>query len=58
MDTYTKVSGSMDSNTVQVCGEELEVILILANGNLEKQMAMEFILGSMVIDTKDSLRHV
>jgi hypothetical protein len=43
---------------VLVCGEELVEIHILDNGNLEKQMVMEYILGSMVIGMKDNSKRV
>ena len=43
---------------VQVCGEEQKVIHILDNGNSEKQMVMEYILGLMVIGMKDNSRRV
>ena len=40
------------------CGKEPKETLMLVNGNLEKQMAMEFTLGSMVIDMKVNLKIV
>ena len=40
------------------CGKEPKETLMLVNGNLEKQMAMEFTLGSMVIDIKVNLKIV
>ena len=48
----------MASNMAQVYGQEEKEILILDNGKKEKLMVMEFILGSMEIVIKDSLKTV
>ena len=50
-----KDSGSMASSMALESGEEPKVILISENGDKERQMVMEFILGLMVIDMKENL---
>jgi hypothetical protein len=45
MENFIKDNGQMVSNMVLECGKVLKVILILENGDMEKLMDMEYILG-------------
>lgn len=51
-------SGLMGIKMAQGYGEDLRVILTLESGKMAKQMDTVSILGSMVIDTKASLKTV
>lgn len=51
-----KGNGLMEWRADQEFGEDQMAILILDNGVMDKQMAMEFIHGLMEIDMKDNLR--
>lgn len=53
-----KDNGSMEWSKALGCGEEPKVIHTSANGNMEKQMVMEYTLGWMEIDTKVSFHNV
>lgn len=56
--SFMKESGLMDSSTVLECGKELKGIVILENGEWEKQMAMVFMYGSMGIVMKVNSNNV
>lgn len=56
MAKHMKDNGLMEWRADQESGEDQMGILILDNGVMDKQMAMEFIHGLMEIDTKDNLR--
>ncbi len=58
MESCMKGSGWMDSNMVQVFGEEEKETLISGSGKKEKLMVMEYTLGSMEIAIKESLKTV
>ena len=58
MESFMKVNGSMEWNMVQECGKVLKETRTLDNGNLVKQMDMEFMYGSMEIDMKEILNNV
>jgi hypothetical protein len=58
MESITKGNGLADSDTVLGCGKELKEIAMSDNGSLEKQMAMEFMFGSMEIVTKVNFLNV
>ena len=49
---FMTVSGKMESKKVMECGRVSLAILIWDNGKTVKPMAMEFISGKMVIDSK------
>lgn len=52
MANFIRDSGLMGSNMVQGSGKGLKGIHMPVNGSLERQMAMEFIPGSMETVTK------
>jgi hypothetical protein len=58
MESITKGNGLADSDMVLGCGKEQREIAMSDNGSLEKQMAMEFMFGSMEIVTKVNFLNV
>jgi hypothetical protein len=57
MDSPTKGSGSMDSNTARECGEESREIATLVNGEWARLKAMESMCGLTEIVIKEISNH-
>jgi hypothetical protein len=58
MDSLMKVSGSMDWNTAQECGEVSREIAMSENGEWVRPKVMEFIYGLTEIGIKEILKPV